>query len=83
MKPIASISANVEMIDVGIASAAMNVVRKFQRNRNTTIAARIEPTIKMLLDRVQRVLDKDRVVADDPHLIALRQRRLDLLEPRL
>ena len=70
------------MIEVGIASAAINVERKLQRNRNTTIEARIEPSIKMLLDGVQRILDKDRVVADDPHLVIRRQRRLYLLEPR-
>ena len=65
-----------------MASAAMKVERKLQRNRNTTIDARIEPTNKMFFDRVQRVLDKYRVIADDPHLKTLWKRGLDVFQPR-
>ena len=43
VKPIAAIKANVEMIDVGIAMAAISVVRTLARNRpirRTTVAMR-------------------------------------------
>jgi len=39
-------SAKAEMIDVGIARAAMIVERKFHKNRNTIRAASRPPTIK-------------------------------------
>ncbi len=46
VKPMYQISAKVAMIDVGIAIAAIIVERKLPRNRKTTMAARIEPTIR-------------------------------------
>ncbi len=46
VKPMYQISAKVATIEVGIAIAAIIVERKLPRNRNTTMAARIEPTIR-------------------------------------
>ena len=46
VKPIAYMSANVEMIDVGIAIAAMSVERRLPRKRSTTSAARIRPRMR-------------------------------------
>ena len=43
VKPIAYMRANVEMMDVGIAIAAMSVERRFPRKRRTTRAARKPP----------------------------------------
>ena len=63
MKPIAAISANVEMIDVGIAIAAISVVRQFARK------------MKMMIDAVGRdimgvCLDSGNPVwmLEDPHM---------------
>ena len=44
--PKYSIAAKVEMIEVGIAIAAMIVARKLRINRNTTSEASSEPRIK-------------------------------------
>ena len=46
VKPWNHIRPKVAMIEVGIATAAMIVDRKFPRNSSTTMAARIEPTIR-------------------------------------
>ncbi len=45
-KPIAAISAKVEMIEVGIATAEISVVRMFARNMKTMAAARMLPSIR-------------------------------------
>ncbi len=46
VKPMYQMSAKVATIEVGIAIAAIIVERKLPRNRKTTMAARIEPTIR-------------------------------------
>ena len=46
VKPWYQIRPNVAMIDVGIATAAMNVDRQFQRKTSTTAAARIDPSTR-------------------------------------
>ncbi len=71
------------MIDVGIASAAMNVERKFHRKQEHDDRREDRTDDQVLLDRVQRIFDKDRVVADDPHFESLGKCRLDLLQPVL
>ena len=49
VKPIAHISANVPMIEIGIASAAMNVLRALPRNTSTISAAKSAPKTKCSL----------------------------------
>ena len=71
------------MIDVGIATAAMNVDRQFQRKTRTTAAARIDPTHEMLLDALDRRLDELRQIANDADLVAGRRERGDLGESLL
>ena len=56
------------MIDVGIASAAMNVERKLHKKQKHDDRREDRSDDQVFLDRVQRVFDKDRVVADDPDL---------------
>ena len=46
VKPMYQISPKVAMIEVGMAIAAMIVERTLVRKSSTTIAARIEPTIR-------------------------------------
>ena len=46
VKPMYQSSPNVAMIEVGMAIAAMIVERTLVRNSSTTMAARIEPTIR-------------------------------------
>ncbi len=46
VKPMYQISENVATIEVGIEIAAIIVERKLPRKSHTTIAARIEPTIR-------------------------------------
>ncbi len=46
VNPISHISRNVPMIEVGMASAAMMVLRKFPRNSSTTSDARNDPRIR-------------------------------------
>ena len=46
VKPMAAISAKVEMMEVGIAMAAISVVRIFARNRKMTTEARMLPSIR-------------------------------------
>ena len=65
VKPMYQIRPKVAMIEVGMAIAAMIVERRFARNSSTTSAARIEPTIEVLLDVVDRRFDEVGRVADD------------------
>ena len=44
VKSSAAMSAKAPMIDVGIATAAMKVVRTFHKNRKTTSAANSPPS---------------------------------------
>ena len=46
VKPMYQSSPKVAMIEVGMAIAAIIVERTLVRNSKTTIAARIEPTIR-------------------------------------
>ncbi len=46
VKPWYQMSPNVEMIEVGMAMAAMIVDRQFHRNTRTTAAARIDPSMR-------------------------------------
>ena len=46
VKPIAAIKPKVATSDVGIARPAMRVERKLHKNTNTTIAARMLPSIR-------------------------------------
>ena len=64
VKPWNHISANVAMIDVGIAIAAMNVERKFHRNNSTT-SRENRADDQVLLDALDRRLDEHRLVAHD------------------
>ena len=66
VKPMYQISPKVAMIEVGIAMAAMIVERRFARNSSTTSAARIEPTIEVLLDVVDGRLDEGRTGRGPP-----------------
>src|SRR5512139_1145991 len=49
VKPSYQISPNVEMMEVGMAIAAITVERKFQRKKATTSAAKIEPRTRCSL----------------------------------
>ena len=49
VNPISHMSRNVPTIEVGIASAAMMVLRKLPRKRSTTSEARIEPKTRCSL----------------------------------
>ena len=68
------------MIDVGIASAAIKVERKLHKKQKNDDRREDRAEDQMLLDRTQRILDKDRVVADDTHLVTLWQRCFDLFQ---
>ena len=46
VKPMAAISAKVEMMEVGMATAAISVVRMLARKRKMMIAARRLPSIR-------------------------------------
>ena len=71
------------MIDVGMASAAMSVERKFRRKMKTMIAARMPPSTRCSSMACERRLDELGVVADEADLDVRRQRLLDLGHPRL
>ena len=81
VKPIAAISAKVEMIEVGMATAAISVVRQLARNRKMTIAAKNAAFDQVVPDVLDRRLDEDRLIADHLGLDILRQRRRDLVQP--
>ena len=49
VNPIAAISAKVEMIEVGMAMAAISVVRMFARKMKMMIAAKMLPSIRCFL----------------------------------
>ena len=49
VNPIAAISAKVEMMEVGIAMAAISVVRMLARNRKMMMAAKKLPSIRCCL----------------------------------
>ncbi len=49
VKPMAAISAKVEMIEVGMAMAAISVVRMLARNRKMMMAAKKLPSIRWRL----------------------------------
>ena len=49
VKPMAAIRAKVEMIEVGIATAAISVVRILARNRKMMIDAKMLPSIRWRL----------------------------------
>ena len=76
VKPCNHISAKVPMIEIGIASAAMSVLRTLPRNSSTTSAASSAPTHQVLLHRVDAGADGRGVVADDLQLRRRRQRAL-------
>ena len=42
----------------GMAVMEMNAVRKWPRNRNSTTATRMPPSVKRMFDVVQRVFDE-------------------------
>ncbi len=83
LKPIRSMNANVPMMLVGTAVAAISVVRQSRMNRKITPATRnaastrwnftssIDPLMNFDWSRITSMLDVGR------------QRRLDLLQPRL
>ena len=50
VKPMYQMRANVAMIDVGIAMAAMIVERRLPRKSSTTSAARMDADDQVLLD---------------------------------
>ena len=49
VKPAIFMKVKVPMIEVGIASAAMNVTRRFRMNRKTTMLASRPPRIRCSL----------------------------------
>ena len=49
VKPNSFMNVKVPMIDVGIASAAMKVMRRFRMNKKTTMLARKPPRIRCSL----------------------------------
>ena len=60
VKPKNFMNVNVPMIEVGIASAAMNVTRRFRMNRNTTKLARRPPRIRCsLMSSNDRRMNRD------------------------
>ena len=57
VKPIAAIKPNVATMEVGIAIAAMKVERKLHKKTNTTIAARMLPSIRCrLIERSEALM---------------------------
>ena len=52
------------MIDVGMAIAAMSVVRMLARKKKMTIEARRLPSDQVILERADGGLDEDRLVAE-------------------
>ncbi len=82
VKPMNQIRANVAMIDVGIAIAAMTVERRFTRNSEHHQGGqqRRRATRCSLTLSIDASMNSDEV-ADDADVVAGRQRRLDLVEP--
>ncbi len=60
VKPNVFMNVNVPMIEVGTASAAMNVTRRLRMNRNTTQQAR-----KLPRNRCSRMSSNDRRMKRD------------------
>ncbi len=52
------------MIEIGIAMAAMSVVRMLARKKKMTIAARRLPSDQVLLERADGRLDEDRLIVE-------------------
>ena len=67
------IAPKVEMIEAGIAIAAMIVARQLRMNSSTTSDARIEPRIRCSLHFVKSRFDVARLVLHDFELHARRQ----------
>ena len=78
VKPATHMTAKVPMIEIGIASAAMIVLRTLPRKRSTTSAASTAPRTRCSLHGVDAGPDDPRVVADDLDLGPLGQRALHL-----
>ena len=49
VNPIICMKAKVGIADNGMASAEMAVARPFRRNNHTTMTARMDPSIKVLI----------------------------------
>ncbi len=49
VNPIAAISAKVEMMEVGMATAAIRVVRMFARKMKMMMAAKMLPSMRCFL----------------------------------
>ena len=65
VKPSAFMNVKVPMIEVGIASAAMNVTRRLRMNRNTTSAGEQAAEDQVQLDVLERPADEARLVVAD------------------
>ena len=65
VKPMAAISAKVEMIDVGMAMAAISVVRMLARKMKDDDGGEDAAFDQVALDVVHGGLDEHRLVADD------------------
>ena len=74
VNPMAAISAKVEMMEVGMAMAAISVVRMLARNMKMMMEAKKLPSIRWLLDVIDGGFDEDRLIADHLRLDIGRQR---------
>ena len=79
VKPMSHMPMKVPMIEVGIASAAMIVLRKLPRNSSTTSAASSAPSTRCSRTALTLVRVRLGVVADDGELRPAGQRALELL----
>ena len=78
VKPMAAISAKVEMIEVGMAMAAISVVRQLARKMKMMTEARMLPSIRWCWMELDGGFDEDRLIADDLRLDVFRERGADL-----
>ena len=69
------------MIEVGIAIAAISVVRQLARKMKMMTDARMLPSIRWCWMESDGRFDEDRLIADDLRVHIFRQRGRDLLQP--
>ncbi len=80
---MAAISAKVEMMEVGMATAAISVVRMLARNRKMIDGCEDAAFHQVVLDGIDGRLDEYRLIADDLALDVFRQCRRNLLQAPL
>ena len=75
VNPMAAISAKVEMMEVGIATAAISVVRHVGQEQEDDDRREDAAFDQVVLDVVHRRLDEDRLIGDDLGVHVFRQQR--------